>query len=157
MSTFTRDGPRNELLTSVLYTALSQDTMAPVRHTPHDLHTASSVGRTRVGNGIFLLLRIRRCIDTVEPLLKVSSNLLPMFPVGVSYDRFIWCGVNIMRKGEPVVMSIKTSQIMPCARRQVVSLIISILASLNLIPSLDKVLNDVKNSRSAQGHVHLHQ
>ena len=80
--------------------------MTPIRDTPDNLHTARAVGRTRISDRILLLLWVRCHIRAIEPLLEVSSYLLPMFAMRVPNDRLIWCNFDVVRKGKPVVFPI---------------------------------------------------
>ena len=91
--------------TSVLDTVLRQDTMAPVADAADSLHTTCSVRWTSVGYRVFLFFGEPLRRNAVESLLELSSHSVPLLTVRVADDRLVGEGVDVVRKGEPIVTS----------------------------------------------------
>ena len=80
---------------------LRQNAVTPIADTPNDLHTTRSMRCPRVVSVIRIIFSVP--LRTIEALLEVATNIMPVLALWMTDDRFVWGSSDIVRKREPVI------------------------------------------------------
>ena len=74
---------------------LHQHAVTPIADTPNDLYTAHPMRWKRIVS-IIRIIFLLVTLQTMETLLEVATDLLPMLAVQKAYDHLIWGNGNIV-------------------------------------------------------------